>query len=164
MMRPIVDFIMLAMAILLIPFLNVKWKGIITALVVLVNAALGAMLARKVLMSEPMEFILRGTFVTGEIPIRIDALSGWFILLINFTLATGALYCLHYMKSYREQSSNITLHCISYLLAQSMLTLICIVQNALVFLFAWEIFSTKNLQVYCTAPSTTVGSTIKEIT
>src|SRR6185295_14851073 len=79
--------------------------------------------------------------MTGEIPVRIDALSGWFILLINFTLITGAIYGLQYMKQHREQTSNITIHCIAYLLAQSMLTIVCAVQNAIVFLFAWEIMA-----------------------
>ncbi|NCT19491.1 MAG: NADH-quinone oxidoreductase subunit E, partial [Flavobacteriia bacterium] len=71
----------------------------------------------------------------------IDALSGWFILLINFTLVTGALYGLHYMKAYREQTSNISLHCLTYLLMQISLIAICIIQHSLIFLFAWEIMT-----------------------
>ena len=138
MMMAITYFSIVAAGILLIPFLNVKWKGIITVSVVIVNAVLAGFLSIKVLTGESFEFILYGTPVTGNIPVRIDALSGWFILLINFTLVTGALYGLQYMKSYRKQSSNITIHCIAFLLTQSMLTIICVVQNALVFLFAWE--------------------------
>ena len=138
MMMAITYFSIVAAGILLIPFLRVKWKGIITVSIVIVNAVLAGWLAIKVLTGQQFDFIFYGTPVTGDIAVRIDALSGWFILLINFTLVTGALYGLHYMKSYRDQSSNITIHCIAYLLAQSMLTVICVVQNALVFLFAWE--------------------------
>ena len=138
MMMTITYFSIVAAGILLIPFIRVKWKGIITVSVVIVNAVLAGWLAVKVLTGKQFDFIFYGTPVTGDIAVRIDALSGWFILLINFTLITGALYGLQYMKSYRKQSSNITIHCIAYLLTQSMLTIICVVQNALVFLFAWE--------------------------
>ena len=138
MMMAITYFSIVAAGILLIPFIRVKWKGIITVSVVIVNAVLAGWLAVKVVTGKQFDFIFYGTPVTGDIAVRIDALSGWFILLINFTLVTGALYGLQYMKSYRKQSSNITIHCIAYLLTQSMLTIICVVQNALVFLFAWE--------------------------
>jgi formate hydrogenlyase subunit 3/multisubunit Na+/H+ antiporter MnhD subunit len=138
MMMAITYFSIVGAGILLIPFIRVKWKGIITVSVVIVNAVLAGWLAVKVLTGKQFDFIFYGTPVTGDIAVRIDALSAWFILLINFTLVTGALYGLQYMKSYRKQSSNITIHWIAYLLTQSMLTIICVVQNALVFLFAWE--------------------------
>lgn len=131
-------FIILSSALLLMPFLKVKWKGITAVSVVILNAVISGIPALKVLFGNPLENIFQGTLTTGNIAFRMDALSGWFILIINFTFVTGALYGLQYMKSFREQTSNITLHCIAYLIAQAMLNLICIVQNALVFLFAWE--------------------------
>jgi len=133
--------IILLTALILLPILNVKCKGIATVSVVIVNTFLSGFLAIHALLGNATEFILPGTLVTGAIPLRIDALSGWFILLINFTMVTGVLYGLQYMKAYREQTSSITLHCIAYLLVQSTLTMICVVQHALVFLFAWEIMA-----------------------
>jgi formate hydrogenlyase subunit 3/multisubunit Na+/H+ antiporter MnhD subunit len=124
-----------------IPFLNVKWKGISTLSLVIFNSILSGYLAFQALLGEKLEFIFSGSIVTGAIPIRIDALSGWFILLINFTLITGALYGLHYMKTYRKQTANISLHCLAYLLIQASLIAICVIQNSLVFLFAWEIMT-----------------------
>ena len=137
----IMYFIFLVAAIMLIPFLHVKWKGLIMVLVVIANGVLAGIIALQVLTGTQVDHLFYGTLVTGNIAVRIDALSCWFILLVNFTFITGGLYGLQYMKSYREQTSNITVHCISYLLAQSMLTIICVVQNALVFLFAWEIMA-----------------------
>jgi len=127
-----------AAGILLISFLKVKWKGIVTVSVVIINAVLAGCVAVKILTGENFDLVFYGTPMTGDIAVKLDALSAWFVLLINFTLVTGALYGLQYMKPYREQVSNITIHCIAYLLAQSMLTIICVVQNAIVFLFAWE--------------------------
>ncbi len=131
----------LAAALLSVPFLQVRAKGLVTVAAVIGCALLSGYLAGNALVGNELEILLPGTLVTGGIPIRIDALSAWFILVINFTMITGALYGLQYMKAYREQTANLSLHCIAYLLVQSMLTIICAVQNSLVFLFAWEIMA-----------------------
>lgn len=137
----------LALSLLALPFLKVKWKGIMTLSLVIFNAILSGYLALPALLGEKLEFVFQGSIVTGEIPIRIDALSAWFILLINFTIITGALYGLHYMKAYRKQASNLSLHCIFYLLVQTALTAICVIQNSLVFLFAWEIMTVSTFML-----------------
>lgn len=131
----------LAAALLSIPFLQVRAKGLVTIATVISCALISGYLAGSALAGNELELTLPGTLVTGAVPIRIDALSAWFILVINFTMTTGALYGLQYMKVYREQTANLSLHCIAYLLVQSMLTMICAVQNMLVFLFAWEIMA-----------------------
>jgi len=133
-------FILLA-SLLLLPVLRTKAKGLAAISAVFALAFISGYLAAGALFGGGTELVLAGTLATGPIPIRVDALAGWFILVINFTMATGGLYGLQYMKAYREQSANITLHCIAYLLAQSMLTILCAVQNSLVFLFAWEIMA-----------------------
>ena len=131
----------LLVALVVIPFLAVKWKGIVTLSVVILSAIMSGFAGINTLLGNTFEFLLSGTIVTGEIPIRIDALSGWFILLINFTFITGGLYGLQYMKSYREQPANLSFHCLAYLLVQASLTAICVIQNSLVFLIAWEIMA-----------------------
>ncbi|MBI5917394.1 MAG: hypothetical protein HY842_18660 [Bacteroidetes bacterium] len=131
----------LAAALLSVPFLQVRAKGLATVATVISCALLSGYFAGSALAGNELELTLPGTLVTGEIPVRIDALSAWFILVINFTMITGALYGLQYMKAYREQSANLSLHCTAYLLVQAMLTIICAVQNSLVFLFAWEIMA-----------------------
>lgn len=137
----LVYFAILFATLQALPFLRVKAKGLATIGAVIAAAFISGFFAVQALRGNETELILAGTLVTGEIPIRIDALSGWFILLINFTMITGGVYGLQYMKAYREQTANITLHCIAYLLVQSMLIIICSVQNALVFLFALEIMA-----------------------
>lgn len=135
------NLIFTALGLAAIPFLNVRWKGLVSIATVTGSAAMSAIPAVQALGGHGLEYILPGTQVTGEIAVRVDALSGWFILLINFTILTGGFYGLQYMKAYREQAAGIGLHCVAYLLVQSMLTIICAVQNALVFLFAWEIMA-----------------------
>lgn len=131
----------LTMPLLSVPFLPVRAKGLVTIAAVIAGALVSGYLAGNALAGNETLLTLPGTLVTGPIPVRIDALSAWFILVINFTMITGGLYGLQYMKAYREQTASVSLHCIAYLLVQSMLTIICAVQNTLVFLFAWEIMA-----------------------
>lgn len=131
----------LVVVILMLPFLKVNAKGIITLVAVMLSAGVSGFMAVQALSGNAIEITLAGTLVTGAIPLRIDALSAWFILLINFTIITGGLYGLQYMRAYREQSANLTFHCIAYLLIQASLTTICVVQHAIIFLFAWEVMA-----------------------
>src|ERR1039457_2073009 len=126
-------------AIVLIPFVNVHRKGMIAVLAVIGVAILSGIIAFRALAGTDSEYLFRGSLVTGKIPVRIDALSGLFILIINFTFITGAIYGLQYMKAYKEQRSNLSLHCISFILCQSSLLRICSLQNTIAFLTAWEI-------------------------
>ena len=128
-------------AIVLIPFVSVQWKGMITVTTVTTIAILSSIIAFRALTGENSEYLYQGSLVTGIIPVRIDALSGWFILIINFTCITGAFYGMQYMKPYRSQKSNLSLHCISFILVQSSLISICSLQNTIAFLIAWEIMA-----------------------
>ncbi|MDP4262003.1 MAG: proton-conducting transporter membrane subunit [Bacteroidota bacterium] len=124
-----------------IPFVNVQWKGIITVMGVVIVALLSSIPALKALAGQDSEYLFRGSLVTGKIPVRFDALSGWFILVINFTFITGAFYGLQYMKPYRSQRANLSLHCISFMLLQAGLLGICVLQNSIAFLIAWEVMA-----------------------
>ena len=105
-------------------------------------AVLSSIPAFQILFSgNKLEYIFSGSPVTGQIPVRIDALSAWFILIINFTFITGILYGVQYLKQYKDQNSNITLHFIAYIILYFALTAITVVQNSFVFLLFWEIMS-----------------------
>ena len=56
-------------------------------------------------------------------------------------MITGAIYGFNYMKKYRERKSDITLHCIAFLLAHFALLGICSVQNGFIFLLLWELMA-----------------------
>ena len=141
-MQIITAFILtIFLTILLVPFISVRWKGIVTVAAVVILAALSSVIAVEAMSGKQIDYLFQGSLVTKEIPVRIDALSGFFILVINFTFLTGAFYGLQYMKAYRNQKANLSLHCISYILVQASLISICSLQNTIVFLIAWEIMA-----------------------
>lgn len=125
----------------LIPFLKVNLKGIAAFVLLMINALISGYLAVESLLGEAISYRLPGSLITGEIPVRIDALSGWFLLIINLVFVTGAFYGLFYMKAYREQKNNLTLHSISFLFQHASLVSVCVIQNSLVFLIVWEILA-----------------------
>ncbi len=126
---------------LLIPFLKVNGKGIAAFTLLFVNALISAYVAVQSMQGHIISFSFPGSYVTGNIPIRIDALSGWFMLIINLVFVTGGFYGLFYMKAYREQRNNLTLHSIAFIIQHATMIGICVVQNSLVFLIVWEMMA-----------------------
>ena len=129
------------LVIFLIPFLNSKGKGLLLFTAIVLNAVISVYFASQTLGGQIFEFTFPGSLVTGPVNLRIDALSGWFILIINFVFITGSFYGLFYMKAYQNQKNNLSLHSISFLLLYTALISLCVIQNGLVFLIFWEIMA-----------------------
>lgn len=129
------------LGLLFFPFLRVKGKAVIIFSIVLLNAVVSGYFAVQSLLGNTFEFILPGSIITGNIPLRIDAISGWFILIINFVFLTGSFYGIFYMKAYKGQRNNINLHGIAFVFLHAAIVSLCVIQNGLVFLIAWEIMA-----------------------
>jgi len=129
----------LLVSVFFIARLGSNGKGIAAIVATIGISGLSSVLSIKALLGQTYSLLLVGSLVTGEIPMVIDPLSAWFILLINFTAITGVVYGAKYMQTYSSKPAQITLHWISYLLAHTGLLAICAFQNSLAFLFAWEV-------------------------
>ncbi len=131
----------LILAVVFILAAGTKWKGIITLSAVIISGLISGSVAVKALLGHSFETVLSGTYIFGKVPVTVDALSAWFILTVNFTIITGAVYGFNYLKKYRDRKSDITIHCIAYLIAQFSLVGICAVQNGFIFLIFWELMA-----------------------
>ena len=131
----------LASSVIAILSVNTKSKGIITISTVIAIALVSSIIAAKALLWNNYEILFSGTMLFGNVLIKIDALSAWFILTINFTITTGAVYGFNYMKKYSEMKSELTLHCIAFLFVHFALLGICSVQNGFIFLLLWELMA-----------------------
>ena len=128
-------------AICLVPFLPVKGKGIAVYAAIGLMAVLTGIPAFGGLAGQDFTVTLPGSPVSGPILLQIDALSAWFILLINFTFLTGSFYGLFYMKAYANQSKNLSLHGILLVLLHASTLGLCAIQNSIAFLVAWEVMA-----------------------
>jgi formate hydrogenlyase subunit 3/multisubunit Na+/H+ antiporter MnhD subunit len=131
--------------LLLILFLPSHRKSGLNLALVLINAVLTSVPAIHALTSGTVEFILPGSAFFGNIPIRIDALSAWFILIINFTSINGAWYGMGYMKPYKDEKNGLSLHWMLFFLFHSSMLWVCMLQHSLAFLVAWELMSLTSM-------------------
>lgn len=128
-------------AVLSFPFFKTKGRGLIALGTITAQVVIASTAAFSVFLHGLAEYGYPGSWVTGDIPVRIDYLSAWFILVISFTFLTGAWYGFHYLKKYKDQAGNIALHAVAFLLVYTALIDICIVQNGLVMIVFWEIMA-----------------------
>ena len=127
--------------ILLISFAKESWSGNLAMGSVLINTAISSWIATNAVLGHSYQEIINAGSIFGDIPIRVDALSGWFILMMNFTVLTGILYGRRYMKLYENKSGMISLHFASFIINHTSMIGIFIVQNSLAFLYVWEIMA-----------------------
>jgi hydrogenase-4 component B len=127
--------------IICIPFLNTKNRGILTFCTIILQAILVSSVGFHVFVNGSIVYNYPGSWITGTIPVRIDYLSVWFILVFTFTFVAGAWFGLQYMKEYSGQTDNIALHAIAFILVYTSMVDICLVQNSFVMLVFWEIMA-----------------------
>jgi formate hydrogenlyase subunit 3/multisubunit Na+/H+ antiporter MnhD subunit len=129
----------------LILFIPVKLKANLATLIVILNALATSWLAFPALTGSAVEFSLYANSFIGEIAIRIDGLSAWFVYIINFTSVTGVIYGTGYLKAYDEKASKLNLHWMLFILFHLSMIWVCIIQNGFAFLIAWEIMSLSSM-------------------
>ena len=75
--------IVLFTGILSLPFISIRFKPIIGVATVFLVAIVTGTLAMMGFDQKGIEYLINGGIFFEEIPIRIDALSAWFILIIK---------------------------------------------------------------------------------
>lgn len=129
------------LACLIIPFLPSSKKSVGGFVFVLLIATITSVPAVQALLGHSVEFAFYGGLVFGDIPLRIDPLAAWFILIVNLTCVNGALYGVGYLKPYEAQRENLSLHWSLFVIFQTSMLWVCSLQHSLAFLVAWEIMS-----------------------
>ena len=122
-----------------------KYKDYFAVSIIIINAVITSWLAAPALTGTIIELYFNAGSFLGNIPVKIDGLSAWFILIINFTSVTGVLFGAGYLKPYNESSNKLTFHWILYILFHLSMVWVCILQNGFAFLTAWEIMSLSSM-------------------
>ncbi|HBL76270.1 MAG: hypothetical protein A2W90_09750 [Bacteroidetes bacterium GWF2_42_66] len=124
-----------------------KLKSITALSVVLINAVLTSIPAILALTVAPQTGSFAMPHLLSNIVVRIDSLSAWFILIINFTSINGALYGNGYMKAYSELKTNREIHWIFYVIFHISMVWVCMFENGLAFIISWELMSLSSLML-----------------
>ena len=132
-------------AIPALSFVSFKLKSYVAILTVVLIAIVTSIPALRALNGDTVGFLLQKNGYWGDIPVRIDGLSAWFILIVNFTAVTGVIYGVGYLKKYDNSSQKLTFHWILFVLFQLSMVWVCMLQHSLVFLVAWEVMSLSSM-------------------
>jgi formate hydrogenlyase subunit 3/multisubunit Na+/H+ antiporter MnhD subunit len=129
----------------LIPLLSERRKSFGALILVGINVVITSFIAIEALFYNGIEVVFNGGIVFGDIPVRIDALSAWFMLIINFTAFNGAWYGISYTKHVSATPAQRSLHWVLFVLFHASMLGVCMVQNSFAFLIVWEIMSISSL-------------------
>ncbi len=129
----------------IIPFLPVKIKSFGALFLVSVIAVITSYLAIDTILHGTLEFVFYGGFIFGNISLRIDALSAWFIIIVNITAFNGLLYGIGYTRHAVVASSQVTMHWILYVVFYASMLGVLLIQHSFAFLIVWEIMSISSL-------------------
>jgi hydrogenase-4 component B len=141
----IIHIIVILIGVTSLLFISDRLKSFVAITSIVIIGGVTSLIAIKGITTNGLEFSFNGGSFIGNIPFRIDALSAWFMLIINLISVTGVIYGVGYLKAYNAQPSIITFHWVSFILFQSSMLWVCAVQNSIAFLIAWELMSLSSL-------------------
>jgi hydrogenase-4 component B len=133
------------LAFLLILTMPKRFGFLITLFSVLFTAAITSLLSFNALVNKAILLTVHFGSFAGDILIKIDGLSAWFMLIINFTVLTGLIYGSGYLKNYSPTGARMRLHWILLLYFHLSMLFVCMVQHAIAFLVVWEIMSLTSM-------------------
>ncbi|HZK68277.1 MAG TPA: proton-conducting transporter membrane subunit [Paludibacter sp.] len=139
------SWIIALLAMVAIYFVPAKMKAHTAALAVIANSIVTSWLAISALTGNIVSFVFYGGNLFGDVLVRVDELSAWFLLIINFTCLTGVFYGSGYLKTSGGSVKKLNLHWILFVLFQLSMLWVCMIQHGLVFLIIWEVMSLSSV-------------------
>lgn len=139
------SWIIALLAMVAIYFAPATMKAHTAALAVVANAIVTGWLSISALTGHVISFVFYGGNLFGDVLVRVDELSAWFILIINFTCLTGVFFGSGYLKTSDSSPKKLNLHWMLFVLFQLSMLWVCIIQHGLVFLIIWEVMSLSSV-------------------
>lgn len=125
-----------------------KYRAGTAILIILLHSIITSFFAIKALSGTIQSFSFTFSwFSEGMARVRIDALSAWFILIINLISSAGALFGAGYLTSYKKLETNLALHWVFYVLFHASMLWVCMFDHGILFLIAWELMSVSSLML-----------------
>ena len=139
------SWIIALLAMVAIYFAPAKMKAHTAALAVVANAIVTGWLAISALTGHVVNFVFYGGNLFGDVLVRVDELSAWFLLIINFSCLTGVFFGSGYLKTSDSSPKKLNLHWMLFVLFQLSMLWVCMIQHGLVFLIIWEVMSLSSV-------------------
>ncbi|HAM98888.1 MAG TPA: hypothetical protein DCQ26_09800 [Marinilabiliales bacterium] len=108
---------------------------------IVLNSLLSSIPAIQVIQGGTFSHVITGLGFFGDIPLRIDLFSAWFMVLINVIFVLSSFYAIGYIDPTGSKKENLSIHWMGFVLFHLSLLWVSMVQNFLAFLMVWEIMS-----------------------
>lgn len=119
-----------------------KWKSYSFFLFLLIGLSFIFIDALAVLVKgKDLTFILNLSYPIGDVRFTINKLSAFFIIVFSFTSLMSSLFAIDYIRPYLNSEYLTGLHFFSFAFLIISMLLIPVINNALFFLFVWELMS-----------------------
>ncbi|MDR0714807.1 MAG: hypothetical protein LBF89_11215 [Bacteroidales bacterium] len=128
------------LAVIVIPLIPCRYKAYAALAVSMWIAAVSSWQSVCALTGKEVSVTLTSSFMWGNVSFVVDALSSWFILVVNLMILPGIWYSRGYLRGC-TQPANLSLHYVMLVWMHLALCMVCMVQNGLAFIFVWEIMS-----------------------
>jgi formate hydrogenlyase subunit 3/multisubunit Na+/H+ antiporter MnhD subunit len=119
----------------------------ISAIAILYTSIATSCIALHALLYRSVELTIHFGNYAGDVLLKVDGLSAWFILIINFTVLTGFFYGLGYLKRYSLSKARNSLHCVLFLYFHLSMLFVCMIQHGFAFLIVWELMSLTSMML-----------------
>jgi formate hydrogenlyase subunit 3/multisubunit Na+/H+ antiporter MnhD subunit len=129
-------FVLLAFLPIIL-FAPERLKGVFSLIITLTIAIITSSLAISVLNYGTIQYSIGFSNIFGNFDLRIDALSAFFMLIINIGAVLSSIYSLGYLKKYSGKLA-FNLHYMSFSLLYFSMLMVCMLQNLLQFMLVWE--------------------------
>lgn len=138
----IISIVMLLLATLLVNFVKEECKIKVCTVISFIAFATGLYPVSYVLTKGlPLDKTINISPLFGDIYLCMDALSAFFAGIILIMGFVGLIYANGYLKAYTNKKFQLSAHCSFLMLLFAAMLSVTIVQNALIFLIAWELMS-----------------------
>ena len=120
-----------------------KWKYLLALALQVMIIIPTTSWALQVLNNDTITFDFGVSTWSGPIQLTIDALSAYFILIINLICLCGMIYASGYLKPYlpKKRAVFISLHLFSFVWLHGAMLLVVSMRDGIAFLLAWELMS-----------------------
>jgi hydrogenase-4 component B len=140
---------LMILGIVLIPFLAIlpnSFKGLLSLSISTLFAVVTSSWAVQCFQKQNFYLFIADAPIIGSWQFNIDALSGLFIIIVNFVTVLASFYALSYLKGNKNPVA-VSLHYIAFNVLHLSMLMVCMIQDLLPFLIVWEVMSISSFML-----------------
>lgn len=146
------SWVVTLIGLIAILLLSARYQIVALIVVVSANALMFGFVAWQALCGEVLTDVLFTSSFMGDISVRVDALSAWFLFIISVLSIVSLWYGAQYLKAERLTVQQRRFHWILFIILLLSMYWVTLLQNAFAFLLVWEVMSLSSVLLVISKP------------